>query len=215
MKRFLALLLLAGCGSKEEADAGAEGSAEPPLPNLSAPAAEDPAQLQARVEAALAAVLASPKEARYADVRSGTAGAACGKVDAKGARGKRTGFLPFVVTPDGTAIVSARAAIPFGDPSDPFPDQYIRWCATEDELANLGAAAFQEASSVTNMIGVPDLPPDPPPGAELPAAAPEAPPITAQPKTGSPKAAPPASTGDDSFFNAVIRDREAAAGKQD
>ncbi len=214
MKRFLALLLLAGCGSKDEADVGPEGSGEPPLPNLVAPAAEDPAQLQARVEAALAAVLASPKDARYADVRSGTAGAACGKVDAKGARGKRTGFLPFVVTPDGTAIVSTRPGITFGDPTDPFPDQYIRWCATEEELANLGTAAFQAGSSVTNTIGMPELPAEPAPGAELPPAAPEAPPA-APPKAPPRNAAPPASAGDDSFFNAVIRDREAAAGKQD
>ena len=218
MKRALILLmLLSGCGSKEDEIVPEDGAAVPPLPNMVAPLVEDPAQLQARVAGALQAVLQDAKSARYANVRSGTAGAACGEVDAKGRGGRRTGFRPFVVTPDGMAMVSTAPKVTFNNPADPFPEYYIRWCATTEELANLGTATFNAGSETTNMIGIPEPSLDPvppaPPLATEPAPAPSAPAPRAEAPAG--EAPPRPKPGGGSFFDAVIRKPEPAPAKKD
>jgi hypothetical protein len=73
-------------------------------------------------------------------------------------------WRPFVVTPEGVAVVSTTPEVRITDPEDPFPDFYIRWCASPAELARLQP----------NMIGgetlglgadpptpeIPDVPPD-------------------------------------------------------
>ena len=207
MKRMLLLLALAGCDSSNEATpvqvAGGEMTGQAAaLPASGASASPD--QLQARARAALDVILPDPNM-RFANLRAGASNALCGEVEAKQIDGKR-GVRPFVITPEGVAVVSTTAQVQLTDPEDPFPDFYIRWCASPEELARLQP----------NMVGgetlglgvpppdIPDVPTDVP--AALPAPAPEpareTPP--AQAKAEAPSR-PPAPTSDDSFFNAVAR----------
>jgi hypothetical protein len=211
VKRLGFILLLAGCGSQTPSGAGGDAQSAADnalLANLAAEAeakAEDPARLKARVEAAMAAILRNPKKAHYSGIRSGTGGAACGQIELAQARGKAGGFLPFVVTPEGAAIVSPSARISFDDPADPFPDAYIKYCATPDELKTLAPrlTALGSAAATGVQADIPDLP-----GADLEAAngqtAPAAPPDRA-PSAGSAAGSPP--NENDSFFNAVARKR--------
>lgn len=199
---FASLLLLAACGS--QSNEAANSKAEPSLNELGVvmPGAPDPAQLQAQASRALSSVLLSPKDARYSDIRAGTAGAVCGEVDSKQENGRFGGPRPFVVTAEGVAMVSPATRIRFGDPSDLFPDFYIRWCATPEELAKLGPAVAREEPPLDlpaeNAASLPEpapLPPatEPPPAPEL------------QPKAAPAPKAPAKGTQEDSFFNAVIR----------
>ena len=202
---FLLLLPLSGCGwaSPEEANVEAEGAdiaaeALAAANQAAGEQAEDPAVLQARVERAMSVILRDAKTARYANIRSGVARSVCGEVDSKQENGRYGGMRPFVVTPEGVALVSATAAIGFGDPADIFPDYYIRWCASPEELTRLGPAvrtplpALPEPGVPADIPDVPTL--DPAPGG------PQGDP--------APKARPPAEPGadkDDSFFNSVVR----------
>jgi hypothetical protein len=207
VKRLALLLLmpLSACGwaspedvnaQEEGADIAAEALA---AANLAAgEEAEDPAALQARVERAMGVILRDPKSARYANVRSGVARSVCGEVDSKQENGRYGGMRPFVVTPEGVAVVSATAAIGFGDPADIFPDYYIRWCASPEELTRLGPAVRTPLPAPADpgvQADIPDIPTlDPQPPAGAPA--------------GPPKARPPAEGGvekDDSFLNSVVR----------
>lgn len=138
MKRLAAILLLSACsqepaGPGDEAEATAPPGAAAPVGNLSG----DAAGLQARVDLAMAAVLQDPRGARYRDVRSGLAGTICGEVDPRRTRGGYAGFRPFLVTPEGAARVATAPRLTFDDPTDTFPDLYIRWCASAEELRRL------------------------------------------------------------------------------
>ncbi len=211
MRRFLLLsLLLAGCdsqGADEQGQtatlpAGAQSGAQ------AGGASGGPAQFEGRARAALSAIVQDAQSARLANLRTGAAGALCGNVEAKQPDGKPA-FRPFVVTPEGVAVVSTTAEVKLTDPEDPFPDFYIRWCASPAELARLQP----------DMIGgetlgfgaappppeIPDVPPDLPADlAEAPAVAPSKERPAAQAKA-EPPPRPPTPTGDDSFFNVVAR----------
>jgi hypothetical protein len=178
--------------------------------------AADPAALQARAETAVGAAILDPRSARYANVREGSGGSICGDVNAKGEDGRPQGFRPFVVSPEGVAVVSSAATIMFDNPADLFPDFYLRYCAPLEELpvlhqkmagrtpdlpappdASLGPAPASELSPLDYPIGVPPPPPTtstPPPSPRRPAA------------TKDQSKAP--SGDEDSFFNAVIRPEE-------
>jgi hypothetical protein len=212
MRFWPALLLLSACGA--QGPAGQSGDPETPVADLSADnlaagtAPQDIARIQARVDAAMGAILRDPKSAKYANVRSGAAGAVCGEVDLKQAGGKYGGSRPFVITPQGGAFVSASNPISFGNPDDPFPDLYIRWCATPDELKTLGpglnAAALRGPAAPAELPTIPELDPAEINQADAPAAATEAAPPARPPAPAA--QAPQGGSGEsDSFFNSVAR----------
>lgn len=222
MRWFAALLLLAGCGSKsdDQDSGGADPAAlEAPIEGL---APLNPAQLQAKAETALAGIT---KEPRFADLRGGPLNSVCGQVDSKLPNGKYAGFRPFLVTPEGVAVISAAPRIMFDDPADPFPDLYIRWCATPDEMQTIGPMIARSAE-VPPPVELPPETIDPVPqgnwgvvpgGAPLPPPAPktiETPPASAKEKAPPPP--PPVvnrQPGDeDSFLKSVIRPPEPKAG---
>ncbi len=211
MRRLLLILLLSGCGANGEDEGDRAGSADPMAGAELLPDASpmDPAQIQARATLAMAAILENPQGARYANLRLGSAGAICGDVDPAGATAARNGLRPFVVTPDGVAVISTATRIAFDDPQDPFPDYHIRWCATPEELATIPpeiplAAAADPAPPVEL---IPEVPPTEVarPVAEPPPAAPRyRPPERIEPAPGPSSRAP----GDDSFSNAVLRPKK-------
>jgi len=197
MKRLLALLLLSACSADPEpatndADAKATAAAEA-LPDAIA----ERDLLQARAAAALAPLLHDPGSAQYIGLWRGTDGAICGGVDSTVRGGGRSGVLPFLVTPEGTATVSKTQDLRFDDPKDKFLTLYLRWCASPEE-----------ASLLATPVGPADtpLPPDerlllpPEETADLPAA----PPPTVD--TAPPAPVPSRRGGDgDSFSDAVLR----------
>ncbi len=211
MKSLLVLMLLGACDSQKEN----EQSAAPGFPAGTQPAAAPalgpsatPAQLEERARTSLSAIISDPKSMRFANVRAGAAGSVCGDVEARQPDGK-PGIRPFVITPEGVAVVSTTPQVKIDDPEDPFPDFYIRWCASPAELARLQP---KMVGGETLGIGAPppeipemppelptDIPPPPPPPAELPKERP-----AAQAKAELP-ARPPAPTSSDSFFNVVAR----------
>lgn len=194
MKRFLAFLLLSAC------------SAEPPTPeeveqNMAAQAAADALPdavaerdlLQSAAAAAVGPLLHDSGSAQYVGLWRGNEGAICGGVDSGQPGGRRSGVLPFVVTPAGLATVNKGQDLSFDDPKDKFVALYLRWCATPEE-----------ASLLTDP---PELEETPPPVEPLPrpdeeVAVPPAPPTAPAP----PPAPVPSRRGDgDSFSDAVLR----------
>jgi hypothetical protein len=218
MKRFLALLLLAGCGSQDGSQRGASGGAG--LPGEAGMSEmegndENPAQLQARAVAALSSELPDPQSARYANVRKGAGEAICGDVDAKGVDGEYSGYRPFVVSPEGVAVVSRTRTVMFNDPGDLFPDAYIRWCAPPEELNSLGARVAGGDPALTKPIGeeVLNIAPTPEDTLLAEQPAPAVPVVPPPPRPEPPaEVVPPASkengVQEDSFFKAVKRKSE-------
>lgn len=152
MRWLAALLLLSACGSKSEDGGGGEATPAGLEGLVEAPAGLSPEQLQARAAAALATITSAP---RFSEIKGGPLNAVCGKVDTKLPNGKYAGFRPFLVTPEGVAVISATPQIMFDDPADPFPDLYIRWCATPEEMQTIEPVLTRNAEA-------------PPPPAELP-----------------------------------------------
>lgn len=210
MKRALLLLLLAGCDRSSDnqpnsrslpAGAAAPGAAQP------AASATPADQLEQRARTALGAIVPDPKSMRFAALRAGTSNAVCGEVEAKQPDGKPA-VRPFVVTPEGVAVVSTTAEVRIDDPEDPFPDFHMRWCASPAELARLqsqmiGGETLGLGAAPPPPSEIPDVPPDIP--ADLPMAAPSLPERPAAQVKAGPPPKPPAPTSDDSFFNAVAR----------
>ena len=183
---LLLLTACAGCGSKTNVDTG--NADAPPVdltPNMAAVEANNAAHVQELIAKALPAVLPDAKSAQLRSVRAGAGGSACGEVS-----GKTThGFVPFVVTPAGQAIVGTGPKIAYEDPSDILADAWIRWCATPEELKGV-AATVQKAKTDPTAFNAAMPVPEVPTAAEAPPARPSAPP-------------PPPQIG--SFFNSVAR----------
>ena len=207
MKKLLPILaVLASCNSQaSEEDAAGEAGAAAAGVAAPLPAGEDMAALQAKVSRAMAVALPEAGTAEYRGLRAGAGGAACGEV---ATQGKGAGiFRPFVVTPDGLAVVASGPAIAWDDPDDFVADAYIRWCASPEELQRLApqiqSAAVNSAATLPPVEEGPDLP-LPPVREDAPAAA--APPAPAEEPTApraARKPAPPPQI--DSFFNSVDR----------
>lgn len=190
-------MLAAGCDRSEEVpvEAPARSARPAAVPQVSAADAER--LLQEKAAAGLRAILPDPNDARYAELRAGTAGAVCGRVDTEQPDGKRSGLRPFVVTPDGVAVISLTPALMLNDPEDLFPDYYIRWCASTAELATLEVTeAANAAAPVTDLPG--ELP-------ELAAAPPVAEVAPPPPEPAPPAARAAPSSSLESFSKAVIR----------
>ena len=183
---------LSACDSSPPTAGGGGGSpADPVLPEVNRSSGEDPARLLARAQAALALLVPNARAAHYADVRSGSGGAICGKVEI-GATGV---LYPFLVLPGGSALVSTAPELRLEDPEDPFPDLYMQHCASVEELRQLGAQ-LSNGSVPAPARALPDLPPAGEPVDDAPL--PDEPPVRP-----APPAAPRGS--DDSFFNAIVR----------
>jgi hypothetical protein len=203
MRKLAAVLLLSACSQQpavdgEEGDDAATSAAESAAGNG---AAGGPG-LQERVDRAMAAVLQDPGGARYRNVRSGLAGTVCGEVDPRKTGGGHAGFRPFLVTPEGAGRVAASPQLSFEDPTDTFPDFYIRWCASAEELKRLEPALRRAIARAGGTA-----PPEP--SAEEPL--PEAPPADAGAQPAAPSPAEPSGRTEsrppdvDSFLKSVKR----------
>ncbi|HEY1604996.1 MAG TPA: hypothetical protein VGF77_05305 [Allosphingosinicella sp.] len=196
-------LLLAGCGRKPEegggnlvdSEAAAIGArANAMAENGLAPEdANDPARLQAAIDRAMPAALPGAEDAQYRNLRGGAGGAVCGEVATKPAGRAAPVFRPFVINPDGFAVVAATPKLAFDDPADFVAGAWVRWCASPEELQKLAPQLRRAATAPPPVLGnvaagaepdLPDVPPPPPPARAVPAAKP-----------------PPANV--DSFFNSV------------
>ena len=224
MRKLAALLLLlSACDSDKGAQQASRAPSAAALPGEAAPVpatADDLAKFQQQIGQSLAPMLFDAGSARYANLRSGSGGAVCGEVDAKQEDGKFSGFRPFVITPEGIAVISTASRVLFNDALDIFSDFYIRWCATPEELQRLGPE-IRARSEATNQLG--DLPP-PETAVVEPGPIPMPPPEPAPPPEPTParpsdsrwgqatkpgNVTPPARPKDeDSFSSAVIRRRE-------
>jgi hypothetical protein len=164
--------------------------------------------LEEKARAALGLIVRDPSTMRFGDLRAGAGGAICGRVETKQPDGK-PGVRPFVVTPEGVAVISTTAQVSITDPEDPFPDFHIRWCATPAELARLqpdmiGGETLGIGASSAPPPEIPDVPPDLP--ADLPPEPAEAPQERPAARAkAEPPPAPPAPTNEDSFYNVIAR----------
>ena len=226
-KRLLAILLLSACDSQTSPPSTAKEEAARQVAaleaSIAAGTAQDPSGLAGRANAALAGFLTDPGSARYFDVRSGSGNSICGQVESKQPDSASTGFRPFVVTPEGVGIISDTTQIGFGSPGDLFPDFYIRYCATPEELARLGpeiakgeSSEAAAAAAAEEMLALPTpaaaeaaaaaaaaaaaLPGNDAAAAAAPKIEPEKPKEPARPKGPVPVANP-----NDEFYKAVIR----------
>lgn len=214
MRWLVLFLLLSGCGSRSDDapggdSAGADAAAAQRLAQeLSA---QGEAGLRRRLES-LSAILTDPA---YRNVRNGPMGAVCGEVDTKEGSGRRSGFKPFVIAPDGFPLISTTPEIMFDDPSDMFPDAYIRWCASPEEMERIAAVVARRGAVPAGgtPVDVPEpaldpllIPPVPAPvvaQADPPAAAP---PPAARAREAQPSpSAQASSSNEDSFFRSVVR----------
>jgi hypothetical protein len=209
MRKAWLLLALAGCDN-QDADEQAQPGLRPASAQLPAlptdGSAASPAQLEGRARASLRAIIADPDTMRFGSLRAGAAGSVCGDVEGKQPDGKRA-VRPFVITPEGVAVVSTTPQVSIQDPEDPFPDYYIRWCASPAELARLQPSMV---GGETLGMGapppeVPDVPPEIPTDLPIPLPVEATKEVPAAQAKAEPPPRPPAPTGDDSFFNAVAR----------
>ena len=189
-----AALLAAGCDSDGGSAASDEADRVADAATINgALSPEEAARLRAQAIAALRAVLPNAETAAYRNIRPGFVGAICGEVAAVNSAGQSVP-TPFIVTADGTAILSPTPGLALEDPTDTFPSLYARYCASAEELRQIDARL--ESMLPPGVAAEPraedeiSLPRDEAPG--VPPAAPR-------------EAQPPRRNGDDSFFNSVLR----------
>ena len=202
----IAALALAGCGSRADREVSdnealaAGDAANAAVANLAGPAGADAAaHIQDLIARAMPAAMPDSTDAQYRALRLGAGGAVCGEVAAKPAGKAASVFRPFVINPDGLAVVAATPNLAYDDPSDFVADAWIRWCATPEELERLAPAirraARDPASAPMNAVA---------PAAD--AGAPPAPDVTPPPPAPAHPAAPaakPPPANVESFFNSV------------
>ncbi|MEA3017836.1 MAG: hypothetical protein QOI38_2558 [Sphingomonadales bacterium] len=197
----LVCLALAACGP----DAQPGGNRAPPPGNAAAAVAAPGAELMPRVVAAMAALGIDPASSQFSNLRSGSAGAICGSVAVRGPDGTQAPPVPFLVPPEGAAMVSATAELGWDVPEDMFPPTYARWCATPRELEEMRAAIA--AAPAPPPEEEPPLADEEPPSGEEPGPAPAPPPPRAAPPAARPPVPKwePADPSDVSFTNQVRR----------
>ena len=140
------LVLLAACqGNRVDPDAGSNAQNE-------AAAANPNSAVLERARSALRAVLVDDSQVRYEEVRSVPGGAICGRIVRGGQAASDA--LPFVVTPAGEGFLGRSARLTLEDLSDPFPDIYMRWCSSIEELRALQL----EAEAMAQRNGIVDDP---------------------------------------------------------
>lgn len=196
-------LLLAGCGSRQAAPNGnvvdneaaaAAAAANAMVANALAPAdPNDPARLQALIAQAMPSAIPDAKDAQYRNLRGGAGGAVCGEVASKPVGRAAPVFRPFVINPDGLAVVAATPKLAFADPSDFVADAWIRWCASPEELQKLAPQLHQAETNPAAAGDNVQASVEPAPPASAPPASPAKPAPAPKP--------PPASV--ESFFNSV------------
>lgn len=195
------LLLVSGC------DGGGGGSTATRETQPIAKANGNPAPLEPEARRALEASLGDLDGFMLSGLREGTAGSVCGRLRTPGGLD-----LPFLVMPDGTAMVADAPGIRYEDPGDRFAGYYLALCATP-EVEREAAAAVQAAMAAEAAAGaeeanaiapVPDLP-EPDPFDAGPAPVSPDPPPAAPPSRPPPP--PPRTAGETpgSFRDAVIR----------
>jgi len=200
----------AACGSTGASEPGSSDASEAlsPAANLAAP---DLAGLREDARGPLSSILVA-SGFQVATVRRGSGGSICGDVDLTHTRVGTPSRLPFVITPDRVAFVSSTDAIAITDALDAFPDQYMRWCASVEELARMRQALSRSRPDVnvpTNDVAPLEVNTDVPAQAPPPDSPPVAPPPPA-PQTERWHAVPPprSNHSDDSpasFFNQIAR----------
>ena len=196
-------LALAGCDSSDGGGGGGGRAAGEPAPQFelangsAALSAEAMAQLRARIDAAMRGLPVQLVSPRYANLHPGTDGSVCGVV----AEGEGAVPRPFLVTPDGNGFVSDTPALALNDPDDPFPDLYMQYCATAEELSRLGRT-LETMTPAPDSVLPPALPMPPVAQGEE-----EGDDAVAEPAPTPPPARPRARPrgNDDSFFNSVWR----------
>lgn len=197
-------LLLAGCENQPSAGGnivdnealatGAEANAM--LANALAPVdPNDPARLQAVIAKAMPAALPDARDAQYRNLRGGVGGAVCGEVASKPVGRAAPVFRPFVINPDGIAVVAQTPKLAFDDPSDFTADAWVRWCASPEELQKLAPQIRQAATGPGATMGNVDASAEPPLSNAPP------PPAPAPARAAPASKPPPASV--ESFFNSV------------
>ena len=189
---------LAGCGP----DGGqGGGGGEPPADQAAAPAPSNtlsPAELETQARTALRIALGAPP-GRLAHLRSGANGAICGEAETAPTATSIGGMRLFLVTRSGEAFVSRTETLGLDDPTDPFPNLYVQWCATPAE----GRAIREQLSRMDpSEVQLPPPPADPLAG--LPPVPPDTD-VDAAPAPPAPPRPRPRPRDDDSFFNAVVR----------
>ncbi|MFL6862646.1 MAG: hypothetical protein ACJ8DZ_06580, partial [Allosphingosinicella sp.] len=151
MRSWLPLLLAAGLCACDRLPGGhgneSGAAAEDPTANLQVVDRNaDPAHIRDLIARAMPAALGGARDPRYANLRAGVGGAACGEVSAAGEPAR-----PFIVTPDAVAIVAEAPKLRFADPGDFAADAWVRWCATPEELAAIQAEIKRAAADPANI----------------------------------------------------------------
>ena len=157
------------------------------------------AQLESRASAALRVAL-GVAPARFVNVRSGANGAICGVAEMLPDVTSPGGPRMFLITASGDAFIGRTETLGLEDPTDPFPNLYVQYCATPEEVREIQARLARMDPS--------DVQPPPPPDA-LPPLADVPPDAAAEPPSEAPPPPPPRPHSqprdDGSFVNAVVR----------
>ena len=196
-------LVLAGCDQGAGRGGGSgDVAADRPATAVEANALS-PAELEAQAATALRIALGAAP-ARLARLRAGANGAICGEAETLPTATSPGGPRLFLVDRAGEAFVSRTEELGLEDPTDPFPNLYVQWCATPEEVR-----AIRERLARMNPADV-ALPPPP-----LPDALPPLPGVSSDPDAETPPEPPPPAPppprprprprDDDSFFNVVVR----------
>lgn len=156
----LAAAALAGCGPGSNDAAGTSAARSGAAGSEASGETDASDELVRRATSALAEILPDAARARYDRVREGSEQAICGEIRQRQAGGSYGDPLPFVISPAGTALVSASRAIQWDNPADSFPDAYALWCASPEELLEIQRRLESMPRTSTPPARVPEVPPE-------------------------------------------------------